>query len=152
MADAPGRSLLGRWRALSGAERRDVFQAAWRLPLAHAAMRIGGLGRAQRWLGGSVGDAASPSHDDAATWRRRALALRRVGARLPGVHCLSRSLCLWIWMRRAGLDARLRIGVRGADEAGPEAGIESHSWVELDAEPIDDTAESVSRFRVVDWP
>ncbi|WP_376694379.1 lasso peptide biosynthesis B2 protein [Wenzhouxiangella sp. EGI_FJ10409] len=139
-------SWTRRWRALPAPQRRDLFSAAWRLPLAHAVMRLGGLRRAQRLLGRRK-SARETSPAAAATWRRRALALKRVGARLPGVHCLSRSLCLWSWMRRAGLDAQLKIGVRGSSRKG----VESHSWVTLGEEPIDDTVESVSGFRVVDW-
>lgn len=146
MSPAGTPSRLRRLRALSGAERRDLLQAAWRLPLAHVAMHLLGLRRTQILMGRARARDAGCDEQAAAGWQRRARALRRVGARLPGVNCLSRSLCLWCWMRRRGLDPDLRIGLRR-----PAGGaIESHSWVELDGVVIDETPESVADYRVVD--
>ncbi len=143
MADQDRAGLLQRLRDLPGPERRDLLAAAWRLPLAHISMRLLGLRRSQRLLGRLSARAGTPPVEK---WQRRAVALRRVGARLPGVHCLSRSLCLWCWMRRSGLDPELRIGVR----RGEQGAIESHSWVDLEGVPVDESPDVVTAFRVVD--
>jgi hypothetical protein len=145
MADENRAGLLRRLRAMPGAERRDLLAGAWRLPLAHLCMRLLGIRRSQRLLG-RLRSGPGGADSEADPWRRRALALRRVGARLPGVHCLSRSLCLWCWMRRRGLEPRLRIGVRRGDGGV----IESHSWVELGGLPVDEAPEVVAQFRVVE--
>lgn len=115
--------------------------------MAHSALRIGGLRRSQRLLGRRAGKsaAADPGLD---AWRRRSQAIRRIGARLPGAHCLARALCLWCWMRRAGLAPDLRIGIRPS----PQGRILSHAWVELDGEPVDETPGGIADCRIVDWP
>ena len=50
-------------------------------------------------------------------------------------NCLSQSLALLWMLRRAGHEARLRIGVK--TEAGR---LLSHAWVELDGETVDPAA------------
>jgi hypothetical protein len=81
---------------------------------------------------------------DPAIWKRRALALKRVAPRIPRTHCLARALALRWWMRSAGLDARMKIGIR----KGPD-GLESHAWVELDGMPIDETQENVASYKII---
>jgi len=77
-------------------------------------------------------------------WRRRALALKRIAPRIPRTHCLARALALRWWMRSAGLDAQMKIGIRkGAN------GLESHAWVELDDTPIDETPENVATYKAI---
>ena len=136
--------IAARWRRLSRAERRDLRAALWRLLVVAVLMRLVGVGRSQRWLERKQPQAADEV--DLAPWRRRALALKRVGARLPGVHCLARSIALWWWMGKAGLDASVCIGVRKGDKE-----IEGHAWVELNGTPVDETPACVASYQRVAW-
>ena len=91
----------------------------------------------------TVGDVA-PTYENTAIWKRRALALKRVAPRIPRTHCLARALALRWWMRSAGLDAQMIIGIRkGAN------GLESHAWVEFDDTPIDETPENVATYKTI---
>ncbi|WP_376697516.1 lasso peptide biosynthesis B2 protein [Wenzhouxiangella sp. EGI_FJ10305] len=149
MADFLPARAIHRWRALPREERRDLIAAASRLPMAHAVLRITGLKKAQRLLGKPrSGASATKAQSDMALWMRRGKALRRLGARMPGVHCLSRALCLWAWMRRSGLDPDLNIGIRPSGSGR----IFSHAWVTLDGSPVDETPESIADCKLVDWP
>ncbi|QKK02952.1 MAG: lasso peptide biosynthesis B2 protein [Pseudomonadota bacterium] len=141
------------WRRLGqlpGDERADLLPAAWRLVVVWLLLGTVGPTRSRRWLGRSASKPAV-SDDELACWRRRALGLKRIGARLPGARCLARSLCLWWWMRSAGLDAMLEMGVR-RDESGAVTG---HAWVSIGGRPVDETAATVARFQPLrwsDWP
>ena len=57
--------------------------------------------------------------------RRAAWAVHAVARRIPGTHCLARSLALNAMLRRAGLDSQVRIGVAGA----PAGVLDAHAWV-----------------------
>jgi hypothetical protein len=46
--------------------------------------------------------------------------------------CLRKSLVLWWLLKRRGVPARLRLGVRTLD------GFEAHAWVECDGRPVFD--------------
>ena len=137
---------LARLQQLPELERKDLPPALWRLLIVRILLATAGIKRTQRWL------VAGPPEDgehkaDLATWQRRALAIKRVGARLPGVRCLARALCLCWWMRSSGIAVELRMGVR-RDERGRVSG---HAWVEHQARPVDETAETVARFQPIKW-
>ncbi|MFO7763075.1 MAG: lasso peptide biosynthesis B2 protein [Wenzhouxiangellaceae bacterium] len=141
--------MLKRFRNLSRAERLDLWSAGWRLSCVWCLLPVLGLERARSWLSRFQRRPARrcDGRADLEVWARRATALKRVGGRMPGVRCLARSLCLWWWMRGAGLDPALEIGVRrGEDDA-----VQSHSWVECDGVPVDETPEVVARFRPLRW-
>jgi hypothetical protein len=48
-------------------------------------------------------------------------------------------------MRRDGLDARTKIGVRQMDGQ-----LRSHAWVELEDRPIAEAIEELAHFRVIE--
>lgn len=136
--------MLIRYRALPVAERRDAWSALWRLLVVRFSL-IGGVHRTRRWLGGSARLASSTlSLAEQTLWARRALALQRVGRRLPGVQCLARSLALRWWMRASAIDAMLIIAAR----KGPD-GLDSHAWVEVGRTPVDECPETVDRYHVI---
>jgi len=145
-----GADLWRRFRQLPGDERADLLPATWRLLAVWLLLGTVGLKRSRRWLNRRACQPTASDHE-LACWRRRALALRRIGARLPGARCLARALCLWWWMRSAGLDAEIVMGVR-RDENGTLAG---HAWVSFARRPVDETAAGVAAFeplRWSDWP
>jgi len=133
--------VIRRYLQLPRAERRDLYSAAWRL-LVVRLLLLFGIRRSAGWLDGFKAHAVAVA--DWPLWRRRATALKRLGARLPGIECLARAIALRWWMRSAGLDARMRIGVRPGED-----GVASHAWVELDGVPVDDQPEHVGGFRVI---
>ncbi len=133
--------VIRRYLQLPKAERRDLYSAAWRL-LVVRILLLFGIQRSLDWLGGTA--AANPPTPGHTIWQRRAKALRRVGARLPGVACLARAVALRWWMRAHGLDARILIGVRPGED-----GVASHAWVELDGHPVDDHPDHVRGFQLI---
>jgi len=135
---------IKRLRALEPHERNDLWPAAWRLLVVRLLLVFFNIGRIQRRLGGA--HPVSRTLEDPAIWQRRATALRRVGVVIPGSRCLARALALRWWMRSAGLDARLKLGVRR-----DQGQTHSHAWVECAGKPIDDQPETVAQFRVVEW-
>ena len=51
--------------------------------------------------------------------------------------CLPRAVVLWALLRRQGVDAEIKLGVRRGDR-----GVEAHAWVELDGVALEqDTGE-----------
>ena len=136
--------MLSQYRKLSKRERIELLQAAWRLLIARLCL-VAGISRAQRILQGRAAPADTPpAHTALLDWELRARALRRVSSRLPGVHCLTRSLALRWWMRSSGLDARLKIGVRVTD-----GNTHSHAWVDWGGNPIGEAREFLSDFREI---
>jgi hypothetical protein len=52
--------------------------------------------------------------------------------------CLPRAIVLWSMLRRAGVAAELRLGVRHGDR-----GFEAHAWVEVGGVHLDEQPEAV---------
>jgi len=122
---------------------RQLCAAAPRLLLVWALLPVAGIARLRRWLRIDVpaGRAASVTDADI---EQRVLALRRIGARLPGCHCLARSIALAWWLDAKSMPNTVRIGVTGTS-----IDLRAHSWVELDGRPVDDTPENIARFRKI---
>jgi hypothetical protein len=84
----------------------------------------------RRWAPGSAGP--GPSSDERLFRARRvAWIVRGVSRRVPGTRCLVRSLATLAMLRREGLAADLRLGVRRSRE-----GIEAHAWVEVEGDAL----------------
>jgi len=123
---------------------RDLAQAGPRLLLVWALLPVTGIARIRRWLGRPPPRQGRAPNYDPDLWQRRAVAIRRIGARLPGCHCLARSITLSNWLNRAGHTNTLKIGISGTATT-----LKSHSWVEKDGQILDDTPENASRFRKI---
>ncbi len=61
------------------------------------------------------------------------------------VSCLRESLALWCLLRQYGYQPQIKVGV-----TAPKAGFEAHAWVELDAEVLNDTADVVQQYIVLE--
>ncbi|MEE4638081.1 MAG: lasso peptide biosynthesis protein, partial [Wenzhouxiangella sp.] len=105
-------ALLPRYRALPVEERRELLPAAWRLLLIRFSLLGSIEGTRQRFSGRKRCERTLTDPEERLVWERRATALRRVGSRLPGVHCLARSLALRWWMRSQGIAAVMIMGAR----------------------------------------
>jgi hypothetical protein len=103
-------------------------------------LRLTGFARVRSWvsgLGSRVwGIEPSPPETQArsdlrADAERLELWLRWASRFVPGARCLHRSLALMLWLRRRGVRADLRMGVRAQDGT-----VQGHAWVEWDGVPI----------------
>ena len=71
---------------------------------------------------------------------RLARQVATAAAVFPGrARCLEQSLVIYSFLRRAGIRARLRLGVR------PHP-FEAHAWVEYEDQPIFEDPEKIARF------
>jgi hypothetical protein len=128
-----GRSLA-RWRALTGQQKLQLMLLAVALPVTGALIRVFGFQRAAKICARAGGEA--PLRPCTAQDLEQAQAYARLagiaGRRGPvTTTCLRQSLVVRAWLRRRGLDAQLRIGVRKNG-----AVMDAHAWVELDGVPL----------------
>ena len=126
------------------ADYAALLAAAPRLILVWMLLPATGIARLRRWLGKSARRKGRAPDFDPSLWHRRVVAIRRIGARLPGCHCLARSITLSSWLNRAGHPNNLKIGITGTS-----ATLKSHSWVEKDDKILDDTPENIARFQKI---
>ncbi len=135
----------GRLRRLSTAERRLLAQSLILLPLTAVALRVVGFRRWQALLARLAPVATPPEADEADRIGQGRAAARLVDAAARrGAYratCLPRSLVLWWLLRRRGIDAELRIGVR--KEAGQ---FQAHAWVEYRGAALNDGTDVAERF------
>lgn len=129
---------LNAWRALRR-EDRGSFVRAWAyLLLADVALRILPVHRVEallRRLGGRsrrAADSAQLAYLVGAASRHH----------LRPMNCLPRSLALQALLRRHGIEADLRIGVRR--EAGE---LRAHAWIEQAGRPVGEPADVELRFQ-----
>ena len=75
---------------------------------------------------------------------RRAAQMVAVACRRHPIRssCLPRTLVLWSFLRRRGIDADVRIGVR----CGNEDEFQAHAWLEWNGEVLNDAAEVGSQY------
>lgn len=121
-------------------ERSVVLLSAVALPLAAAGLRLVGLKRLRGLLLRAVAPPRAAA--DLAMARHLAELVQAAGARTwPRPNCLSRSLLLEWLLRRRGLRAELRIGVRRAAGA-----LQAHAWVECEGVPVNDEPDIAKYF------
>lgn len=123
-----------------------LAQAPVALPLVALGLRRWGLGRVQSVLGrrrshGRGGD------DPAARLRsakRLAWIVQAAAAYGPWpANCLQRSVVLWWYLRRRGIDGELRIGVRRDPETRE---LTFHAWIEHGGIVLNDDPEIRRRY------
>jgi hypothetical protein len=56
--------------------------------------------------------------------------------------CLPRSLVLWFLLRRQGVPAELRIGVRKSQQQ-----LQAHAWVEVEGQVVNDAPDIAAEYR-----
>lgn len=134
----PARCGLGRWRRfgqLSWPERWLLCQALVLLPGLALALKVSGFHGLHallgRWSQPNSSPDSSPDKPRAQVVARWVDVAARRGLFRP--NCLHRSLTLWWLLRRRGLEAELRIGVRKGSEH-----MEAHAWVEYAGEVLND--------------
>lgn len=135
---------LRNFRALAPAERRRTLGAVALVPLVWLGLRALGYARCRRWL--TVRPGRAPVAPEPAAAAELAKSYARAVSIAAGnvpcrARCLERSLALWWLLRRRGVAAELRIGVRK-----PESELEAHAWVELDGLAINDRDDVGERY------
>jgi hypothetical protein len=137
------RRYLEHWRGLAPRDRRLLLQLTVLLPLIGLALKVLGYRRTHDALGRAVPRRTSdpgcaPDESPAETARRIARLVSIAARHGPyRASCLRQSLALWWLLRRRGVAADLRIGVRREQNQ-----LQAHAWVEHDGEALND-AESV---------
>jgi len=140
---------LERYRALDRQSRRTFWRAALLLPLAKASLRWRGYNETYASLERRL-DATAVSAGDLSDIAEKIRGIcRMVGAaqrRSPGrFTCLEESLVLWYLLRRQGIAARLRIGVRKISEK-----FEAHAWVEYNGEALNEPEQLHRHYAAFD--
>jgi len=144
MSDKPTR--LGRWRALSPAQRLAFVQAWCLLPLVWVGLRVWRLPRLHARLAAGTRALATPSATQMAHARAVGDAVNAAARHTPfPATCLSRSLLL-VWMlARRGVAGELRLGVQL--NSGQLA---AHAWVECAGQPVNDRPDVASAYAPFD--
>jgi hypothetical protein len=134
--------LLEAARGLSRSERRELVRAWAELPAVWVWLRFLPPRRLLRTSGGSPGTTPG-SCCDAADGRRAARLVNAAARYSPfPATCLTRSIVLARLLRRRGAAAEIRIGVLR------DGSSLAHAWVEVDGEPVNDTADVAERHAV----
>lgn len=115
------------------------------LPTVGIALRTLGLKRVQEILGGQAKTAAEPAGASTEAQARQVARLVEAAARVVGGTCLVRSLVLARQLRRRGIAAQVKIGVRKL-----EKGFEAHAWVETAGVVLNDGPDVARRYAAFD--
>jgi hypothetical protein len=129
-----------------GAGRGTLFAASLLLPLAGLALLLLGLRRTLRLFAGELRCAGVCAPEAA---ERVARAVERAGREysLYPVDCLVRSLVVVFLLRRRGMAAELRLGVRTLTGR-----FEAHAWVEHGGAPLGEDADVARVFDAFEFP
>jgi len=132
------------WLSLSKSDRALVINAAFLLPIVAASLKTVGLRRTQSWLTrNSLGPMVPPTEQTRANVRRAAQMVAVACRQYPfRSNCLPRTIVLWSLLRRGGIDADVRIGVR----CNTEGAVKAHAWLEWNGEVINDAADVAREY------
>jgi hypothetical protein len=127
-------------------ERRLLAWCLVLIPWVVIGIRLFGFRRTKsaldRWSQ-TPGSAVAPPPDEAAARARTVARIAGIAAGRGPVRatCLRRSLLIWWLLRRDGIDAEIRIGVRRDGED-----LSAHAWVEHRGVPVGETDDLESRY------
>ncbi|MGH8105780.1 MAG: lasso peptide biosynthesis B2 protein [Arenimonas sp.] len=128
------RRTWARWQGLSFQEKKWLLSMLIQLPIISAALRIFGFNRSHAWLLGHSRKVDFILADAAALQTSERLAeLANIAGRRGAVTatCLRQAMLLQWWLRRRGLDAKLKLGARMDDGQ-----FDAHAWVELEDQAL----------------
>ena len=123
-------SAWSRWRELSFQEKKWLLWMLLLLPIISAALRLFGYKRSHAWLlRHSHAGAYFAADTDALQHAERLAQLANIAGRRGAITatCLRQAMLLEWWLRRLGLDAKLKLGARLQ-----EGQFDAHAWVELE--------------------
>jgi transglutaminase-like putative cysteine protease len=134
----------GKFRRLPAEEKATLFAALALLLGVRVGLRALGLQRVLATLDRRL-TLAPAEGTDTDFLALRTARLVAVAARLAGGTCLARSIVLVSLLKRRGIPAELRIGVRKT-----EGGFEAHAWVEAAGTILNDGPDIAERFTAFD--
>ncbi len=105
---------------------RLLIAAAGLVAAAVVGVRVFGLRAMLAWAERPIGGGALSEGDI----RARAVAVQRAARVLPRATCLPQSLALARMLRKKGVAANVRIGVKAG------SGFAAHAWIEIDGRPL----------------
>jgi hypothetical protein len=115
-----------------------ALRCALFLAVLKLALTVRGLDRTLQWIRVATINTAPDREKASVADIVRAVAT--AAALYPGrARCLEQSMTLYYYLRRAGADARLRLGVK------PHP-FTAHSWVEIDGAPVNDFPEHIGHY------
>jgi len=122
------------WQSLSKSDRALLIEALFLLPVVATSLKTVGLRRTQSWLAGNpLATTPQSTEQMRANVRRAAQMVAAACRQLPiRSRCLPRTIVLWSLLRRRGIEADVRIGVR-CDTQGK---FQAHAWLEWNGEVI----------------
>jgi len=137
---------LQRFRALDGGSQRLFLRASCLIPYVRASLRLRGYNRTyerlRSKLHGAFASLKTPIESREQVRRTAYMVHASVRYGVMKSSCLEESLTLWYLLRKQGLEANLRIGVRKDKEK-----FEAHAWVEYEGEPLNQSEEVHLHYR-----
>jgi transglutaminase-like putative cysteine protease len=126
-----------RWRALARGQQQLTIRSAVAISSAVVAIRVLGVARTLRIVSRPARGSAKTVIGDVVT------AVDRAGRYVPGSTCLPKSMALAWMLRRRGVAAAVRIGVRTTGR------FEAHAWVEAEGVALTAPAGAADRFAAI---
>jgi hypothetical protein len=130
-----------KFRLLPREEKAALLAAFLLLPLVRAGLAALGLRRLERLTNRGAFAGKRQEADQAIFVARRTARMVAAAARYVGGACLARSVVLCLLLKRRGVAAELRIGVR---KQGDE--FQAHAWVEAAGAVLNDVSDVAQRF------
>jgi hypothetical protein len=142
---APGSSPLAKLARLTWPDRWRLLEAAGVLSGMSLLVSTLGVQRAHALVERL---AVAPTHPDQESRAGEfASVVDRAARHVPWAHtCLHRSLTLWWLLRRRGIPADVRLGVRKADGR-----FDAHAWVTCGGRVVNDEADVELRYQPLAW-
>ncbi len=128
------RRAWARWRELSFREKRWLVYMLILLPFVSTMLHLFGFNRSHAWMLRRSQTSRFIQADDVALESAERLALvANIAGRRGAVTatCLRQAMLLQWWLRRRGLDAKLKLGARLQ-----EGQFDAHAWVELEGRAL----------------
>ena len=132
------------WQSFSKSDRALLMQAMLLFPVVATSLKTLGLRRTQSWLAGNALATTGPSIEQTRVNVRRAAKMVAAACRQYPLSssCLPRTVVLWSLLRRGGIDADVRIGVRG----DAQSEFQAHAWLEWNGEVINDVRDVAREY------
>ena len=138
------------WNSLSKSDRGLLISAACLLPIIAASLKTIGLQRTQSWLAGNALAPMRPVTEQTRENVRRTAQIVAAAYRLHPMpsSCLPRAVALWSLLQRRGIGTDVRIGVR----YNTTGDFESHAWLELNGEVLNDAWDVATQYLPLNSP